>query len=411
MSIYSILFLFSGCAAPYVPNEDLWYSSSTHSDVIDSGFAQDTADSGGSLSNTGQTCDDDGQFPVPYWPTSLPETQGFDPGLLQAAADYASENDSNCLVVVRHGQIVGEWYWQETEPDTLVKNWSVAKSYTSAVVGVAVDHGEISSVDAHASDWIPEWQGTDHEGITVSHLLAMSSGLRFDMIADNVTMPLASDMTSLALASPVENPPGALWEYNNHSVQALEPILRNATGMAADEYAKLQLFDPMGMTVDWKLDDMSQPAMYMNVRTTCRDNARFGYLYLQRGCWDGERLLSEEWIDDSIRSSTGMNRGYGRYWWLSGENPTLDSVTFEPKKNGLHPYAPVDAFCAAGLGSQMIEVIPSLDMVVVRLGTAPHDDLENWLDPVQLFDDLTHDGEQLVHNGVLERVLLALVEP
>ena len=128
------------------------------------------------------------QFPVPYWPTSLPETQGFDPSLLQSAADYASKNDSNCLVVVRHGQKVGEWYWQETEPDTLVKNWSVAKSYSSAVVGVAVDRGEISSVDAHASDWIPEWQGTDHEGITVSHLLAMSSGLRFDMIADNVLL-------------------------------------------------------------------------------------------------------------------------------------------------------------------------------------------------------------------------------
>ena len=115
----------------------------------------------------------------------------------------------------------------------------------------------------------------------------MSSGLRLDMIADNVTMPLASDMTELAVSAAVDNPPGALWEYNNHSVQAIEAVLREATGMAADDYADAYLFDPIGMDVDWKRDEVGQPAMYMNAKASCRDNARLAYLFMHDGCWDG----------------------------------------------------------------------------------------------------------------------------
>jgi CubicO group peptidase (beta-lactamase class C family) len=407
MHLFSTLLLLTGCSDGNYGNQT--NGPSRHEDTGDQQgeIHCDSADTGAPSDD----CDGDELYPADSWRTAMPEDHGFDPSLLQEAADFAGDNASNCLVVVRHGEIVGEWYWQDTTPTTLVKNWSVAKSYTSAVVGVAVDRGDIPSVNSSASEWIPEWRNGTHDGISVGDLLSMSSGLRLDMIADNVTMPLANDMTALAIAAPVDNPPGALWEYNNHSVQALEPVIRGATGMAADDYATQHLFDPMGMTVDWKRDEHGQPAMYMNAKASCRDNARFGYLYLHRGCWDGERLLSEQWIDDSIGSSTSMNRGYGYYWWLSGESPTLDSVTLEDKPYGLHHFGPDDSYCAAGLGSQMIEVIPSLDMVVVRMGTAPHDDLANWLDPAALLDNLTHDGEQIVHNGVLERVLDALVVP
>jgi len=407
MHIFSILFLFTGCTEVHYGGQN--NSPTQHGDSAEG--HEDTQADSADTSEFAEDCDDGELYPADSWRTALPEDHGFDPNLLQEAADFAGDNSSNCLVVVRHGEIVGEWYWQDTTPTTLVKNWSVAKSYTSAVVGVAIDRGDIPSVDSSASEWIPEWRDGAHESISVGDLLSMSSGLRFDMIADNVIMPLAGDMTALAIAAPADNPPGAIWEYNNHSVQALEPVIRGATGMAADDYATQHLFDPMGMTVDWKRDDHGQPAMYMNANASCRDNARFGYLYLHRGCWDGERLLSAQWIDDSIGASTSMNRGYGYYWWLRGESPTLDSVTFEDKPGGMHHFGPDDSYCAVGLGSQMIEVVPSLDMVIVRMGTAPHDDLANWLDPEALYDDLIHDGEQIVHNGVLERVLGALITP
>ena len=371
---------------------------------IDTGAEADTGgDSPG-------TCSLTDSFPIPTWPTGLPEDHGMDPAGLARAAEYASLNDSNCMVVIRHGTIVGEWYWQDTTPTTQVKNWSVAKSVAASVVGVALERGDLPSVDAPAADWIPEWQGTDHEAIRIRDLLSMSSGLRFDMIADNVTMPLARDMTALAVNAPVDAPPGARWEYNNHSVQAMEPVLRAATGMAADDYADEYLFGPLGMDVDWKRDRRDQPALYMNAKASCRDNARLAYLYMHDGCWDGERILSSDFVADAIGPSTSMNRGYGYWWWKNGEEPTLDSVTFEDKGHMLHPFAPHDAFCAVGLGSQFVEAIPSLDLVVVRLGTAPHDDLAAWMDPIAMIEEVSNDGEQIVHNEILERVLDSIVE-
>ena len=107
---------------------------------------------------------------------------------------------------------------------------------------------------------------------------------------------------------------------------------------------------------------------------------------------------------------TMQRLAYYSLWWLNGEQPLLDSVSFEDKGRMMHPFAPHDAFCGVGLGNQFVEVIPSLDLVVVRLGTAPHDDLSAWLDPAALFQELTTDGDQILHNDILELVLDAIVE-
>lgn len=351
-----------------------------------------------------------GPYPGTDWLQSTPEAQGMDSILLEEAADYAGNNDSHCMVVVRHGAIVGEWYWEGNTPTTPVKSWSVGKSYASAVVGLAVDRGDIGSVDEPASNYIPEWQGTAKDAVLIRHLLSMSSGLKFKLLADNLGMVLAKDMSQKALKNPLVSTPGQLWEYNNHTVQVIEPVLRNATGFAPDQYADMHLWEPIGMTASWASDKTGHPAMYMNVTASCRDHARFGYLFLKQGCWDGEQVLSEEWVEESTSPSTTMNKGYGYWWWLNGELPTLDSVNFEEKPHVLHPQAPHDAFCAVGLGSQMIEVIPSLDMVIVRLGPAPHEIQGVLNEPIDLLAALAQDGHQVVHNGVLDRVMEAVVD-
>lgn len=351
-----------------------------------------------------------GPYPGAQWVQSTPEEQGMDSTLLEEAASYAEGNDSHCMVVVRHGAIVGEWYWQGNTPVSLVKSWSVGKSYASAVVGVAIDRGDIGSVDEPAANYIPQWQGTSKEAVLIRHLLSMASGLEFKLVADNLGMVMAKDMSGLALDNPLVNTPGVLWEYNNHTVQVIEPVLRNATGEPPDHYADMHLWEPIGMTATWAKDKTGHPAMYMNVKASCRDHARFGYLFLKQGCWDGQQVLSEAWVEESTSSSTTMNKGYGYWWWLNGELPTLDSVSFEEKPNVLHPFAPHDAFCAVGLGSQMIEVIPSLDMVVVRLGPAPHEHDGVLGEPVDLLAALMQDGHQVIHNGVLERVIEAVVD-
>ena len=132
------------------------------------------------------------------------------------------------------------------------------------------------------------------------------------------------------------------------------------------------------------------------------------YFFLKKGCWNGERVLSSSWVEEATSPSTELNRGYGYWWWLNGHAPVLDSVTFEPHgEEMLHPFAPEDAFCAVGLGSQMVEVIPSEDLVIVRIGPAPHENINAWANQ-EVMDRLMNDGKQIVHNGVLERVLGAL---
>lgn len=382
----------------------------------------DTSAGGSSGSTSGSTSSDPtgdparcqadpGPFPTPDWAEADPAAHGFDPDLLEAAADYAAANESLCLVVIRHGAIVGEWYFGDTTPDTKVKSWSVGKSYASTAVGLAVDRGEIASIDQPAADYIPEWQGTDKEAVSIRNLLQMASGLEFGLVKDNIGIFLAEDMTKLALENPLAQAPLSAWEYNNHGVQVLEPVIRGATGMDAEAYSQQHLWEPIGMDAEWRKDAVGHPAMYMNVMASCRDHARFGYLFLHEGCWEGEEMLSEGWVHDATHSSQDLNRGYGYLWWLSGEEPTLDSVDFKPKPGGLHPFAPGDAYCAVGLGNQVIEVIPSLDMVMVRFGVAPQDDPQNWLTPLMLLEKVLEDGKQVVHNKVLERVLAALVDP
>jgi CubicO group peptidase (beta-lactamase class C family) len=198
-----------------------------------------------------------------------------------------------------------------------------------------------------------------------------------------------------------------VWRYSNHTVQVIEAVLRNATGMAPDAYAEQHLWAPMGIKATWARDKTGHPAMYMNVKASCRDHARLGYLYLRDGCWKGKRLLPDGWVSKATGASSEHNHGYGWWWWRNGGEPVLDSVDFKLKKGRLHPFAPKDAFCAVGLGNQFVEVVPSLDLVVVRIGVAPPDDPKLLFKPKKLIAAMTADGKQVVHNELLKRVLAA----
>ena len=406
-----IVLITLGCVATPQPDLDVLEAPASPSNGVDTTLSTTGETTSTSASTEPRTCDLETRWPVPHWETGFPEDHGMDPEGLQAAADYARSMKSTCMAVVRNGVLVGEWTWRGNTPSDRVKSWSVAKSYAATVVGRAHADGYLHDLDDPISDYLTDWQGTDREGISIHHMLSMTSGLKFDLWEDNVEMFLANDMTARALANPVRNPPGAAWEYNNHTVQIADPLLEAATGSPTALYAQEALFEPLGMSASWQTDDVGHPAMYMNVLASCRDHAKMAYLYLRDGCWDGERLLETDFVDRATSPSSTHNRGYGYWWWLNGESPLLDSVDFHVKPGWMHDYAPEDAYCAAGLGSQMVEVIPSLDLIVVRMGTAPIDDLSLWLQPRDLLDAMLSDGEQEAHNGVLARVLSTIEEP
>ena len=389
-------------------------SAGTDVDADDEGSTADGESSAGASEGGGDTgdspkaCGEGQRWPEPDWVAGDPAAHGFDVAKLEEAVAWAEANESHCLLVVRNGDLVLERYFGDATAATPMKSWSVAKSHVSAIVGVALQRGELGSLDDSIADYLPSLAGDPRQQVTLRHLLSMTAGLYDGVLGDMAGMFTAQDMTAKALATELQSDPGTAWEYSNVAVQMFEPIFRGL-GTRADDYAREHVWDPIGMNATWFADPAGNPALYMNVIATCRDHARFGYLMLRRGCWEGEQVIPEAWVDESTAPSQAMNDGYGHYFWRGAGDPTLDLVDSVPLDRGaLHPGAPEDAFCAVGLGGQFIEVVPSLDLVVVRMGHAAVEDLEGNAFPLFEIIELLSEGEQSVHDDIVQRVFASL---
>lgn len=351
---------------------------------------------GGGVPDTPQV-----SYPDPDWPEALPEEQGFDAAQLEEAAAIADALDSYCLLVIRNGQLVFERYFRGHDAYTPQKSFSVAKSYTSALVGIAIARGDIEGLDQSAADFIPEWQGTSREAITIEHLLTMTSGLHWDVFTDYVSMvTLSDDHSGFAVGLAHDGAPGGGWTYHNGAVQIFEPLFRAATGMDMEAYANAHLWSRIGMSAtSWAKDPSGQPTAYASVMASCRDHARFGYLYRHAGAWKGEAIVPASWVSASLTPSQSVNRAYGFLWWLHGETPAIGALG-DAYDGQLSAVSPGDAFLARGFGSQFIEVIPSQELLIVRFGKDP----VVGLDFQALFDDQNVD----IHDAVVGAVLDAL---
>ncbi len=341
-------------------------------------------------------------YPVPDWPTGTPEANGMRSAGLDLAAAVAEATQSFCLLVIRHGVLVYERYWNGHDAHSKDPSWSIAKSYTSALVGIAIDRGDIAGLDQSAADFVPEWRGTDRAAITIRHLVSMTSGLKWDVFEDYVSLAtIAKDDTAFAIHRPLAHPPGAAWTYDNGGVQVLERVFRAATGGTIEEYARLHLWSKLGSDASWKHDPSGNPTTYANVLASCRDHARLGYLYLHGGRWAGEQIVPSAFVAATLTPSQTVNRAYGYLWWLNAETPAQDAMS-AAWPGRMVPFAPRDLFAARGFGNQFIDVIPSLDLLVVRFGQ----------DPMGKFDPATLavDSRFERHDKILEPVLGAIAE-
>ena len=266
---------------------------------------------------------------------------------------------------MRDGVIVAEWYADGAGPDSWVASWSVAKSFASAAVGIAIEEGKIPGVDEPMTTWYPAFAGTEREDMTLEDVLQMGSGLdwveNYDPEAlaesDIIRMVVGErDQLTYAASQPAEVAPGTRWSYSSGDTMLLSGVIEQATGMPADEYATEVLFEPLGLErAEWWRDGEAHTLTYCCFDSTSRDFARFGQLYLQNGLWGDEQVVPEDWVEDSLvpsASSAEAGEPYGYQWWL-GEPEGIDE----------------DVFAAVGHDGQWIYVIPGLDMVVVRNGT------------------------------------------
>ena len=330
--------------------------------------------------------DDDGgggrveAFPVPDWAVVAPAEQDMDAAALERFASYVETENSDCLVVVRGGRIVGEWYWRGFEPDSQRGLASVTKSLTSTLVGIAQDRG-LLSIDEPASRYIEEWVGTASEGVTIRNLLSNDSG-RFWSLAEDYGP--AEDVTAAGIRLEQEFPPGTRWEYNNRAIQTLERVLEVAVGGDVVDFAREALFDPIGMSFGWSRDSVGNPRLSGGAQTGCRDLARFGLLFLREGRWaNGAQVVSSEWVHEATdTASTPLNAAYGLLWWLNRDGHWVLPTTLQrnAKGDGLFiPQGPDDSYAAVGVEGQLAVVVPSLDLVYTRLGSAPNGDAQEQL--------------------------------
>jgi CubicO group peptidase (beta-lactamase class C family) len=324
------------------------------------------------------------------WPTGdrtvlYPVFTNIDVAKVKAAGDRLFlESDPNhllrtrALIVIHDGCLVYEKYGPRITKNTRLLSWSIAKSFTNALVGILVGQGKLV-LDNPAP--VPEWAGAGdpRRAVTFDQMLRMSSGLEwFEAYADrpvsdvNAMLFRKPDMAAFTASKPLAGPPDSVWNYSSGTANLVQRIIRKT--FAADEdywnFPSRALFDKIGMrSAVWERDGSGTFVGSSYLYAVARDFARFGLLCLNDGVWLGERILPEGWMKYSTTPTPGAPKGrYGAFFWLNAG---------ESRKPEARPYPklPADFFSAEGYQGQMIAILPSQRIVVVRLGMT-YDD--NW---------------------------------
>lgn len=305
----------------------------------------------------------------------VPLPAGIDARALQAASDWSfnrptPEQVTLSLLVVYRGKIIHERYAPGVDMSTRTRTWSTAKSIASTLIGIAVDQGKLSLDAPLGFDWLPKAPSPEADprnAITLRHVLNMSSGL-YPIDNEGREYATGSGMSYWAGASSVEGAlrkalvrqPGTVWDYENYETLLAVYRLKQALGspQAYLEWPRRALFDRIGMrNTVVSTDRFGDFILSSQVYTNARDLARFGLLYLNKGMWNGQRVLSEDWIRfvrTPAPSTARTGNFYGGQFWLVPDNRKGE--------------VPADAYATRGNRGQYVAIIPSHDLVIVRRG-------------------------------------------
>lgn len=296
-------------------------------------------------------------------------------GRLEAALDWAFTDPdpkhlrrTRAVVVVHKGQIIAERYAPGFDEKTPLIGWSMTKSVVNALIGILVGQGKLSLEDRVP---VPEWRGVDDDRrpITLNELLQMTSGLDFNEnesnpLADATSMLLKTpDMAAYAASKELVAEPGTRWSYSSGTTNILSRIIRRAVGKSSYfSFPRRTLFGPLGMDSAVIEPDASGTFVGSSfMYATARDWAKFGQLYLQDGIWKGRRILPDGWVRYTTQPAPhAPNRQFGSHFWLKLPNEYAGA--------GYSNRLPNDAFHAVGHEGQFVTIIPSRQLVVVRLG-------------------------------------------
>jgi CubicO group peptidase (beta-lactamase class C family) len=306
------------------------------------------------------------------WQTTTPESLGWETSKLPAFYDYLKNSNTKAFIVLKDGKIVLEQYFGKKANgiDNFDKDsywyWaSAAKTLTSFLVGKAKEEGFLRLEDKSSSYLGKGWTNLTAEQedkITIKNQITMTTGLD-DTVFDN-------DCTNPQCLKYLKEP-NTRWAYHNAPYTLLDGVIEGATKMDFDDYYKTKLSDKIGINGIWDYNGFNH-AHY----STARGMARFGLLILNKGKWENDVILADnQYYNEMISTSQNLNLSYGYLWWLNGKSsfmiPSLQTVF----NGSISPNAPSDMFAAMGKNGQLINIVPSEKLVIVRMGDNPENSL------------------------------------
>jgi CubicO group peptidase (beta-lactamase class C family) len=288
-------------------------------------------------------------WPAPDWQTAKPESQGVSSQGMDRVRDWLKENGSKTGLVVRHGRIVGEWYFDDATAESRYLVYSSTKSFASTAAGLAIEGGKLT-LDTKVGDVLPDVRPEGKREVTVRQLLSMTSGVHNE--GKFGSLP---DMFDYALhEAPMDHRPGEKWDYNNTGLALLSPLVKQADGRYIDQILDEQVFRPIGIqAADWEWQRQNEiPLSFSGLHITARAFARFGLMFMNGGKWQDEQIVPAAWVAEAGKPSQTMNASYGYLWW----NNTTDKW----------PGVPKDAYASLGAFDNDMLLVPSLDLIVIR---------------------------------------------
>lgn len=295
------------------------------------------------------------------WDTLSPGSLGWCQDKIDSLLDYIGTNNSKAFILLVDGKIVLEKYYDNFTMDSLWYWASAGKTVTSFMTGIAQQENYLNITDTTSQYLGQGWTNCtsgQEEKITIWNQLTMTSGLD-----DGTGDPYCTDDTCLNYLADA----GTRWAYHNAPYTLLDAVIENATGLTLNTYTTQKLKNPTGMT------GFFLQSGYNNVYiSTARSMARFALLIQNHGNWNGNQIMTDtNYFNQMVNTSQSLNNSYGYLWWLNGKSSFMVPQSQIVIPGSLNPSAPPDMIAALGLNGQFINVVPSQNLVYIRMGNAP----------------------------------------
>lgn len=331
-------------------------------------------------------------------PITLPDSFDY-AGQTISTETFLAETDTSALLVLKDGAVVYEDYWLTGGRQETWLSMSVAKSFVSALMGIAVGEGHVQSIEDPVTDYAPELAGSAYEGVRIKDVLQMSSGARWnedyndpesDINRFGRIFAIGGSLNTFAATLTQDTEPGTFNRYNSTDTQVLGLVLVNATGRSITDYMTEKLWHPMGAENEahWLLDGDGMEMAFGGFNATARDYARIGELYRQNGALGGRQIVPADWVAASVRPdgphlepgrdnpASDFELGYGYQWWI--------------------PEGDDGEFSAIGVYNQFVFVNPAQDLVIVKLsafsdyGVSLEDSSYREIETIEFFRAIGH---------------------